>query len=985
MASYIPGLTDYIPQAQPFTPDYNFLGNVLQTRQSRYDASHKQLNKMYGTLLYSPMLRDENNQSRDQFFKMIDQDIKKMAGMDLSLQQNVDAASSVFKSLYDNKNIVKDMTYTKQYKDQLERANNFKTCLDQEKCGGTYWDTGVNYLHLKAEEFKNASAEEAMGMQAPEYTPFINVTEKAMNYVKEFMGKGFGVTNVSWSPDGRYIVTTKNGQNLTVPLYQLFQNQFGADQKIQDMYNTMAYVQRKTYVKNNAERFGGDEAAAEEEYIGAILNRVNEMKTEAVQAQSDTLIAQAKKNAVEKKIKEKGTTGDDDGYRAYQIADIDYTQHAQTAQYKDESAKIAGGITNAGENRRLRVANVDSLIARTLMGGDFREAAINISNLTGETKVEADPYAKSYYDHSLRMTEKAQEFQYKLKELEFKTRLDILKDQATGEVQQRGPATSALNSGKFVQGLPGTSTSADNTNEAYESFAYVKQQQSVTTNAAKEYTRQYTDYLLNIVNDPSYDNDQKLSAKGELKSIYGNNYDINSNQFSINGAPTEYTNISEMSPLATYNAALVSRNKQTSNYLYNEFFTNTLDPISKQFNDSKTLSDVTTTVYRKNNLNVKSWALTNGFVDEDETTQFTTLFTNDGDYRSKSEYVKMWTGAGLDAEDAGEQYDDMTKIYAKVYNGGHSYADPANPNAKIPIVKAIYDPNAAFGMFAEGKTSGGGVQYAFDAGAPAAFGTRGLLTFGNNALGSAGTLFSTGIVQSGEDAIPDNENGQYRSALNSVISDITSGAYTNKDKNRPLGKVTYMDVALGNPNYKAVHIDFAPAYMEKYKGSADEEGWGRNENIKQNGLTVYIPKTDADNDFTQAFAQKPYDIILNHQPVTISKPNAGSVTITKNPDGRFAVNGALYAYDGNGNKIPITPAKNLYSDDVGGNNLVLGFETWLDQINTANTNYLRGIPSQRVYDISALPNVNASILEQTGNVGNMSPLQRFDQLMAQPF
>ena len=87
MASYIQGVTDYIPQLQPFQPDYNFLGNVLQTKQSRYDTSHKQLNKLYGTLLYSPMLRDDNTQQRDQFFQTIDQDIKKMAGLDLSLQE----------------------------------------------------------------------------------------------------------------------------------------------------------------------------------------------------------------------------------------------------------------------------------------------------------------------------------------------------------------------------------------------------------------------------------------------------------------------------------------------------------------------------------------------------------------------------------------------------------------------------------------------------------------------------------------------------------------------------------------------------------------------------------------------------------------------------------------------------------------------------------------------------------------------------------
>jgi len=985
MASYIQGLTDYIPQVQPFTPDYNFLGNVLQTRQSRYDAAHKQLNKMYGTLLYSPMLRDENNQSRDQFFKAIDQDIKKMSGMDLSLQQNVDAAGSVFSSLYDNKNIVKDMTYTKQYKNQLERAENFKTCLDQEKCGGTYWNVGVNYLHLKAEEFKNASAEEAMGMQAPEYTPFINVTEKAMNYVKDLMGKGFGVTSVNWSPDGRYIVTTKNGQNLTVPLYQLFQNQYGADQKVQDMYNTMAYVQRKTYVKNNAEKFGGDETAAEEEYINAILNRVNEFKTDAVESQTNTLAAQAKKNAIEKKIKQEGSTGNDGIAKAYQIADLDYTQHAQTAQYKDETAKVASGITNAGENRRLRVANVDSLIARTLMGNDFKEAAINISNLTGETSVKEDPYAKSYYDHSLRMTEKAQEFQYKLKELEFQTRLDILKDQATGEVQQRGPATSALNSGKFVQALPGTATTADKTDEAHESFAYVEEQKSVTTDAAKEYTRQYTDYLLNITNDSSYDNDQKLAAKSELKSIYGANYDVASNQFMINGSATEYTKIADMSPLATYNAAFASRKKETSNALYGQFFNETLDPISKRYDDSKLVMDVTSKVYKQNNLNVKSWALTNGLVDDDEKNQFGLLFKYDGDLRTKDEYVKIFASGGGDAEDAGDAWDDMYKIYSSVYNGGYSYADPKNPNSKVPIVKAIYDPNAAFEMFAEGKTSGGGVQYAFDAGAPAAFGTRGLLTFGNDALSSAGTLFSPGIVAEESNAISADDQGNYRDALNSVISDITSGAYTNKDKDRPLGKVTYMDIALGDPKYKAVHIDFAPGYMDKYKGTSDEPGWGKNESIKQNGLTVYVPKTDTNNDFTQAFTQKPYDIILNHQPVTISRPNGGNITITKNPDGRFTTTGSLFSYDENGNKTSITPSRTLFSSEVGGNNLVVGFDAWLDQINIANTNYLNGLPAERIYDPAALSFTNRSILEQTGNAGEMSPLQRFDQLMAQPY
>ena len=55
MSTYIQGVTDYIPQIQPFQPDYNFYGNVMQTRQTRYDSAKKSINDLYGSLLNSPL------------------------------------------------------------------------------------------------------------------------------------------------------------------------------------------------------------------------------------------------------------------------------------------------------------------------------------------------------------------------------------------------------------------------------------------------------------------------------------------------------------------------------------------------------------------------------------------------------------------------------------------------------------------------------------------------------------------------------------------------------------------------------------------------------------------------------------------------------------------------------------------------------------------------------------------------------------------
>ena len=85
MATYIPQVQGYIPQYQPFKPDFNFYAGALQMKQSQYDSAHKQLSTLYTSLLNSPLTRDGNVQKRDDIFNMINQDIKKISSVDLSL------------------------------------------------------------------------------------------------------------------------------------------------------------------------------------------------------------------------------------------------------------------------------------------------------------------------------------------------------------------------------------------------------------------------------------------------------------------------------------------------------------------------------------------------------------------------------------------------------------------------------------------------------------------------------------------------------------------------------------------------------------------------------------------------------------------------------------------------------------------------------------------------------------------------------------
>ena len=243
--------------------------------------------------------------------------------------------------------------------------------------------------------------------------------------------------------------------------------------------------------------------------------------------------------------------------------------------------------------------------------------------------------------------------------------------------------------------------------------------------------------------------------------------------------------------------------------------------------------------------------------------------------------------------------------------------------------------------------------------------------FLEDGLISSNALFSAGIVADQSDA--EKGNDDYIQAINTVVTDIKSGAFDNKDKGRPFGTVTYLDVALSNPNYKAIHITFAPGYAQKYKGT-DGSGWGSNPDIVTNGVTMYVPKKDLKNDFTESFALKPYDIILEHRPYTVEKPKGGKITINKMNDGRYNVTGFLWDYS---TGVPVAkPAQKILSAEVGGQNLVMGYENLLTQIDIANNNYDSNQRTNMIFDPSMLQ--PTSIFDQSQPAPN--PMDMFNQM-----
>jgi hypothetical protein len=244
MATYLQGVQDTVQAIRPPDPQLQFDAQLLATRQSKYDQAHSKLSKMYGTILNSGLTRDDNIAAREEFFKLIESDLHKIAGMDLSKDSNVSKAQNVFKQVYQNDFLVKDMVWTKNYQTEMQRAQDFRNCKDSEKCGGEYWDDGVKYMQYKREEFKNASQRESMNFDNVRYIPYNNMMNQAMKDLKES-----GLNIKMDQKDGKYIVTTQNGELLRTPMTQLFQGLYTKNPDFHDMYKVMAYNGRKDAIK----------------------------------------------------------------------------------------------------------------------------------------------------------------------------------------------------------------------------------------------------------------------------------------------------------------------------------------------------------------------------------------------------------------------------------------------------------------------------------------------------------------------------------------------------------------------------------------------------------------------------------------------------------------------------------------------------------------------------------------------------------------
>jgi D-ribose pyranose/furanose isomerase RbsD len=229
MATYLQGVTDYIPEFQPFQPDLNFYANAMQTKQNQYDTNYKAINNLYGELYDSDLTHDKNIQKKDQLLKNLDFELKRVSGLDLSLDQNVNQAKQVFKPFYEDKYLMKDMAWTKNWNNTLGSAQALQNNSD-EKMSGQYWDTGIKELQYKKEEFRNSDLEKTLNIGTAQYTPYVNAAKVYRELAKEM---NLSVDIEKPDASGMYMVRQKNGDLILPTLQKLFLAEYTSNPALQ--------------------------------------------------------------------------------------------------------------------------------------------------------------------------------------------------------------------------------------------------------------------------------------------------------------------------------------------------------------------------------------------------------------------------------------------------------------------------------------------------------------------------------------------------------------------------------------------------------------------------------------------------------------------------------------------------------------------------------------------------------------------------------
>lgn len=413
MATYIPHVKDYIPQTESWTPDFKFLSDALASRQDRYDANYKEMNNLYGKVVYANMSRTDNKSIRDQYTKQLAPRLEQVSGLDLSLEQNVDAAKALFKPFFEDKHIVRDIVWTQRFQSQMGAAESMRKSPDA-KIREKYWSDGIEMLNYQLEDFRNATREGSMKERLPEYVPDADLVQRGIEALKQagIDGKGMEIKDVIFDPNGNWITTLTNGSTLTArdtgrvdkdgnkiiysPAAEHIKQTIIDDPIVLRAYRVKAYVAARKWWEANESKYGSINNAKKAWYDMTMNKYVTQDNEEITQQKEDLSNTRKSDNNWKAYNKNNGVQpGSENAKNMRQISEELLVQWRGLNSKQKRYKKITTESKDIGE----MMNNAYAAYMSYHIGNDIIAAANLYADGTAKREVKANPYGLARTKH----------------------------------------------------------------------------------------------------------------------------------------------------------------------------------------------------------------------------------------------------------------------------------------------------------------------------------------------------------------------------------------------------------------------------------------------------------------------------------------------------------------------------------------------------------------------------------------------------------
>jgi hypothetical protein len=432
MATYVPGVGSYLPEFKPFTPDYKFLSNVLDTKTTKYQTNFKQLNDLYSKVVYGNLSRKDTQEMRDQYAENLAPKLQQIAGADLSMAQNVDAAKALFRPFFEEDIIVKDLAMTKTYRNEMQYANMLKNSTVQEE-REKYWQTGIQKMQYDMEDFVNADPGKALNMGMIRYTPDSDLYQMAMKLLDESELGTDVVTTIS--ENGEWMIHRKNGDLITNEALTMVQKALKDDPLVVNAYHADAFVKSRQYADQGIEE-GRFQSIDQGQHEWA-TNKISEIEAEIAKrkaaAEEQRKLAEQKNTAWQDASKQNGIVKGSPEEKLMnenksdlvalqeRLKELNTLENNQPASEKN--FKTTGQYDPADTQSLLYRAY--GLMMNYNMESDLQAAALNYSKKDMMVKLEANDYAVMAKKHKYDMAKIATQHANRLTEIATKAQYDL--------------------------------------------------------------------------------------------------------------------------------------------------------------------------------------------------------------------------------------------------------------------------------------------------------------------------------------------------------------------------------------------------------------------------------------------------------------------------------------------------------------------------------------------------------------------------------